>query len=116
MWLTSLLAKWGWVKALWFGAQVGLATSFAPVGDPQNPDPHLACYGRDLTDRDVVVAHPTLPCRSKVLLYNARTKRFVVARVGDRGPRHAMVDLAPATTRALRANGWETIVMIPVAE
>lgn len=37
-----------------------------------------------------------------------------MARIGDRGPRHAMVDLAPATTRALRANGWETVWMMPI--
>lgn len=94
----------------------GIATTFKPVDDPWNPDPHLACYGRDLRNSDVVVAHPTLPCRSRVFLYNARTHRSVVARVGDRGPRHAMVDLAPATARALRANGYEQVVMVPVGE
>jgi hypothetical protein len=97
-------------------AHVGIATNFQPLDDPGNPVPYAACLHRDLRDSDLVVAHPTLPCQSRVLLYNARTHKTVVARVGDRGPRHAMVDLAPATTRALRANGWETVLMIPMEE
>lgn len=96
--------------------QLGIATNFAPEGDPWNPQPHAACLHRDLRDTDLVVAHPTLPCRSRVFLYNIRNQRSVVARVGDRGPRHAMVDLAPATARALRANGWEVVLMIPIKE
>lgn len=92
----------------------GIATNFQPVDDPWNPDAHAACLHRDLRDTDVVVAHPTLPCGSKVFLYAPRTHRSVVARIGDRGPRHAMVDLAPATTRLLRANGWEPVLMVPV--
>ncbi len=94
----------------------GIATNFQPTGDPWNPDAHAACLHRDLRVTDVVVAHPTLPCGSKVFLYAPRTRRSVVATIGDRGPRHAMVDLAPATTHALRANGWETVLMIPVKE
>lgn len=95
-------------------AHVGIATNFAPVGDPQNPDPHAACLHRDLTDNDLVIAHPSLPCRARVWIYSLRTHRSVVARVGDRGPRHAMVDLAPAVTRKLRANGEEPVVMVKV--
>jgi hypothetical protein len=93
-------------------AQVGVATNFSPTGDPWNPVAYAACLHRDLRPTDLIVAHPTLPCNSKVFLYNTRNGRSVIARVGDRGPRHAMVDLAPATTKALRANGWETVVMI----
>lgn len=91
---------------------MGRATTFYPQGDPWNPDPHLACTGRDLTDRDVVVAHPTLPCGSRVLIYAPRTGRSVVATVADRGPKRALVDLSPATARALRANGEEQVVMV----
>ena len=94
----------------------GIATNFQPYGDPGNPVPYAACLHRDLRNSDVIVAHPTLPCGSKVFLYIARTRRSVVARVGDRGPRHALVDLAPATTKLLRANGWESVLMIPMEE
>ncbi len=93
--------------------QVGVATNFAPVDDPWNPVVYAACLHRDLRDTDLVVAHPTLPCQSRVYLYNIRNRRWVWARIGDRGPRHAMVDLAPATAKALRANGMEQVVMIP---
>jgi len=101
--------------ALIFHAQVGIATNFSPTGDPWNPVAYASCLKRDLRDTDLVVAHPTLPCKSKVWIYNLRTKRSVVARVGDRGPRHADLDLAPATTRALRANGMERVLFAPVS-
>lgn len=93
---------------------VGLATTFYPAGDRWNPDPHLACYHRDLRNEDLVVAHQTLPCRSRVWLYNPRTHRSLVARVGDRGPLHAMVDLAPRVARLLGANGYERILLVPL--
>lgn len=64
----------------------------------------------------MVVAHPTLPCKSVVFLFNPRTKRWTKARVGDRGPRHAMVDLAPAVSRELRHNGYEKLVMMSVED
>lgn len=102
------------VVALAHGS-VGYASNFSPTGDPWNPVAYAACLHRDLRDTDLVVAHPTLPCKSRVWLYNLRNGRRVWARVGDRGPRHAMVDLAPATTKALRANGWEKVIMVPEA-
>lgn len=97
-------------------ARIGLATTFYPAGDPWNPNPYAACLHRDLTDRDLVIAHPTLPCMSRVLLLNLRNRRWVIARVGDRGPRRALVDLAPRTARWLRANGWERVLMVPLDE
>lgn len=97
-------------------SHVGIATNFSPSGDPWNPVPYAACLHRDLRDTDLVVAHRTLPCGSRVYLYNIRNGRAVWARVGDRGPRRAMVDLAPATTRALRANGFERVLMVAEGE
>lgn len=89
----------------------GKATNFSHVGDKWNPDPHAACLHRDLTDTDMVVAHRSLPCRSRVLIVNLRNGRHVIARIGDRGPARALVDLAPAVTRRLRANGAEIVAM-----
>lgn len=113
MWST-LLVKLHLLVLLLGHARVGIATNFMPYGDPGNPSPHAACLHRDLRRTDVVIAHRRLPCGERVLIYAPRTGRSVVARVGDRGPRHAMLDLAPATTRALRANGWETVLMLPL--
>jgi len=96
------------------GARVGVATTFWAAGDPGNPNPFLACDRRPLKDHELLVAHPTLPCRSRVLLYAPRTGRWVVARVGDRGPRHTMVDLTVGTARAIRANGFEGVLMVPL--
>lgn len=104
------------ILTLFMHFQVGLATTFMPANDPWNPVAYAACLHRDLRNTDVVVAHPTLPCKSKVYLYNTRNGLSVVARIGDRGPRHAMIDLAPATARALRSNGYEQVVMMPVGE
>ncbi len=93
-----------------------LATQFAAKGDPWNPDPELACQpGRDLDDsRDVIVAHRTLPCGTRVRICVVRSGACVEARVADRlGPcrphRCSQLDLAPATARLLRLNrrrGW----------
>lgn len=108
---TFLLKLYHIGLALWLHAHVGIATNFQPTGDPWNPDAHAACLHRDLRDTDMVIAHPTIACNAKVWIYSLRTHKAVIARVGDRGPRHAMVDLAPAVTRKLRANGWEPVIM-----
>lgn len=101
------------------GIEVGVGTTFSAANDPGNPNPHLACYGRDLRDdRDLVVAHRTLPCRSKVVVCVPRTSRCAVGLVGDRGPYgrtktgyRAIVDLSPAMKRQLLHNGRETVLL-----
>ena len=94
--------------------QSGTGTVFSRV-DAANPDPRLACDPtRVLDDRSFVVAHNTLPCHSRVWLYNPRTGRSTVATVMDRGPLHAKVDMSPATARALRHNGKERVVIVPL--
>lgn len=114
--MESLIRIWHLIVALIMHAHIGIATNFAPVDDPQNPDPHAACLHRDLTDDDVVIAHPSLPCRAKVWIYSLRTHRSIIAKVGDRGPRHALVDLAPATAKRLRANGWEPVILVSIGK
>ena len=95
------------------GIHFGMATNFSYENDPWNPNPSLACEPNHVfTSKDVIIAHPTLPCLSKVFLYAPRTHRSVVAVVADRGPRKALADLAPATTRALKANGSEPVIMV----
>lgn len=96
--------------------EVGIVTNFSATGDKWNPVPYAACLHRDLQDSDLVIANNDLPCRSEVFLYAPRTHRGVVVRVGDRGPRRAMADLAPAVTKALRANGMELVYMLPVSK
>jgi hypothetical protein len=99
---------------------VGTGTTFGGEGDPGNPDPSLACYGRPIRDAsDVVVAHRTLPCRSRVVVCLPRTGRCVSARVGDRGPwgrergRYtSSIDLSPRVATALGHNGRETVLIV----
>ena len=99
--------------ALIFYIKVGFATEFArPEHDASNPSAHLACLGRELNEKqDVVIAHQTLPCGQRVNVCVPRTGKCVVAIVGDRGPVHALVDLAPVTARRLGFNGYETVVI-----
>lgn len=105
---------------LLFSSQVGIGTTFWGEGDAHNPDPHLACLHRDLRPNDHVVAHRTLPCGSRVFLFNPRTARYTIATVADRGPYgrsrgryRAMVDLTPSVARKLRSNGYEPLILVP---
>ncbi len=114
--MVSMIAKALKLLKVVASMQIGIATSFAAVGDSvSNPNPELYCGGKILDDdKDVFVAHPSLKCRSKVLLYSFRTHRSVVATVMDRGPRRALVDLAPRTTKLLHSNGKELVLLIPL--
>lgn len=81
--------------------------------DRSNPNSRLACYHRQIDDEhDVVVAHNTLPCRSPVLVYNPRTGKSTLARVGDRGPRRAGIDLSRQVARRLGHNGLEKVLVV----
>lgn len=98
------------------GSQFGLGTVFGHSSwDPNNPNPYLACYQhRVIDDRDLIVAHPTLPCGSRVWVYNPRTGHSVVALVADRGPRHAAVDLSTAVAKRIGHNGKEPVLLVPL--
>lgn len=125
-----LLRLVAWLALSTSVGRVGLGTIFHSRGDAGNPNNHLACVykthdakGRPLRhyqhkildDRDMVVALPKrYPCLSWVWIYNFRTGLSTLARVGDRGPRHAMIDMSRAVARAIRHNGKEKVLMIPL--
>lgn len=97
--------------------QTGQGSVFGPSSWDAKGNPHdgLACYhDRPVKDTDNLVAHPTLPCRSRVWLYNPRTKQSTVARVGDRGPRRALVDMTRRVANRLGLNGLEVVVLVPL--
>ena len=102
--------------AMLLGGHRALGTVFGSSRwDASNPHSRLACYHRQIDDaRDALVAHNTLPCRSQLLLYNPRTHRSTLARVGDRGPLHAGIDLSKLVARRLQHNGFEDVVIIPL--
>lgn len=104
------------ISMLLLNGQFGIATTFYAEEDPWNPDSHLACYGRDMDDSDNVVAHPTLPCRSQVMIYNIRTKLSTISYVGDRGPKRAIIDLSPSVAKRIKSNGYERVVIFPLPE
>lgn len=100
--------------------RVMLATTFDVASiDPGNPRDELACApGHHLDRVTPVVAHRTLPCGARLLLYAPRTGRTVIATVADRGPfgkNRDGIDLNHAAARALRSNGWESVVVVQLA-
>lgn len=99
-----------------FNMQIGIATIFWTKTDPYNPVAWGACLKRDLVETDHVVAHPTLPCKSRVFIYNIRTGLSTVAIVGDRGPKNALVDLHIPVAKAIKLNGYEKVIFIPLPE
>lgn len=117
VWRTLLLA----VLAL-AQARAGRATVFYP-GEPSNTwNSWAACLRRPLRDTDAGVAHPTLPCGSRVLLLNLRTGRSTVAPVIDRGPAHALVDCTRPVALALGGHpiavargSWDAqVLLVPI--
>lgn len=94
---------------------VGVSTIFGHSSwDRSNPHSRLACYHRDISDRDLIIAHNTLPCGTRVWLYSPRTGLSTTAVVGDRGPRHAYADLSREVARRLQHNGKEPILLVPL--
>lgn len=108
------------VEMAFSGMEYGTATVFWAQGDAYNPDNRNACYRRAagiterLHDEDMVIAHKTLPCGAKVLLWNPRTGKYAVARKADWGPVGAMVDLSKAVQQKLQHNGKEPVVLLPM--
>lgn len=107
--------------ALLGNVQHGIGTVFSAHGDPQNPNPHLACTHYDMDDdKDVVVAHRTLRCGARVAVCLPRTGKCVFAVVADRGPYGkrpdgsytAIVDMSPRLAKMLGHNGYEQVVVV----
>ncbi len=94
-----------------------VATSYdSPERDKFNQGPD-ACTGKAIDPDQLGMAHRTLKCGSHVLLFAPRTNRAVIATVTERGPygiNAAGIDLPPATSKALKSNGWEAIIMVKV--
>jgi rare lipoprotein A (peptidoglycan hydrolase) len=93
---------------------LGLGTVFGSSRwDRGNPHSRLACLHREINDRkDLVIAHNTLPCGTRVWIYNPRTGLSTVARVQDRGPRHAYADLSRAVAKRIAHNGHEPVFVM----
>ncbi len=109
------------LASLGLHVEAGTAYQFSAQNDPQNPVANAACLKRDMVDsRDFIVAHRTLPCKSKVLIVNRDNGRHAVATVGDRGPYgknrkgkfRGVVDLSPLVDRALKAKGTANVYVV----
>lgn len=104
--------------ALLATGRVELGTVFGSSSwDPANPHSRLACYHREINDKtDFVVAHNVLPCRARLWIFNPRTGRSVIATVGDRGPRHADIDLSKQVAKRLKHNGHEHVLVMQLSK
>lgn len=103
--------------------EAGVAYTFsAAEGAPSNPVAYARCLKRDLNDqKDFVVAHRTLPCRSKVHIYNLDNGKYALAIIGDRGPYgrtkgkyRGILDMAPLVNKSLKAKGQANILLLGV--
>ena len=92
------------------------------------------CIDRKVLPNDVGIAHRTLPCGTKVLLYVPRNKQVITTKVVDRGPYGAIsknrwvlkrkasdegkwrgcVDIMHDTAQSLKHNGFEMVYVVPV--
>lgn len=97
------------LKSLVF--ETGLATQFSN-NDKWNPNIYAVCLHRDLRETDHIIAHKSLPCNSKLLLYNPRTGLMTLTKVGDRGPVRSDLDLNSPVAKAINFNGYEKIIMV----
>lgn len=118
---------------IFFNAEMCTATTFGFEGDRFQTE-ELYCKGVKSLDGEIGIAHRTLPCNTKVILYNPRTQRSVQARVVDRGPYGAIhngkwkikirksdpgtwrgcLDLTELASKKLKHNGFESILYLPL--
>lgn len=73
---------------------------FGYEGDSLAGGPN-ACTGQSMGHDEMGIAHRSLPCGTRVLLYNPRTGKSTTAVVVDRGPYGAMVGRAWTLKRRL---------------
>lgn len=67
----------------------------------------VACPGHRLVDSQMVAAHKTLPCGSRVTVTNKSNGRSVMVTIIDRGPyvKGRVIDLSPGAARSLGFSG-----------
>lgn len=70
--------------------EIHFSTIFASHGD-KHMGGESPCLKRLVRPTDNIIAHRTLKCHTRVRLYNPRTKRHTIARVGDHGPYGACI-------------------------
>lgn len=91
--------------------------------DEFNPDPKLACTNKQLKDKDLVIAHRTLPCGTKVVICSLKglcTKATVL----DRGPyglskdckncdiyHTASIDISFGVRDKIKHSGFEQVML-----
>jgi rare lipoprotein A (peptidoglycan hydrolase) len=96
----------------------GMATVFSSI-DQFNPNPRLACTHKIMKDTELLVAHRTIPCFTRIKICNVRTGLCTWARVKDRGPygkwpngnHKSEIDLSPAVQKKIKHNGFEPVFL-----
>lgn len=96
----------------------GIGTVFS-ANDVYNPNPINACTHKKLVDKELVIAHRTLPCGEEVIICNKRNLKCTTARVADRGPYGttgnnytSIVDLSEGVKNKIEHNGFEEVFIL----
>lgn len=97
----------------------GNSTTFSET-DRFNPNPNLACLHRPLKKGESALAHRTLPCGTRVMIYNLRTQQSTYSIVKDRGPYgkypsgryKSELDMTPRVAKEIGHNGMEKVLFI----
>lgn len=117
-----------------FGGSTCNAGVFGYEGDPLAGGTN-ACTGVKMGRTEMGIAHRTLPCGTKVILFNPRSSKATTAVVVDHGPYGAMnegvwvlkrkrsdpgkwrgcLDISRSVARALDFDGFGKIFYAPVA-
>ncbi len=126
---TLLMALLGTTQ---ISAARGYATEFGASEDMLTGGT-MACTGKKMGPDDLVCAHRSLPCGTRVVVHSLRTKKVASCVVVDRGPYGAtlpngeiilkvraseegtwrgLIDLSPAVARALSFSGREQVGLI----
>lgn len=126
---------WVFVSLITQPSHECLATNFGSPGD-RHAGGKAVCVGRKVGSDDIGVAHRSLPCGTKVVVYLGRTKRAALATVIDRGPYGATLDgvwfvkktkdepgkwrgcldMTPRLAKILGHNGLEKVRFTPVVQ
>jgi rare lipoprotein A (peptidoglycan hydrolase) len=100
------------------GAEAGVATRYGDPGD-RYAGGKLACVGRDMLPGELLCAHRTLPCGTRLLVINLERPGQAYCTVKDRGPYAvptrpwvASIDLSPAMAQAVNLDGSDLVAYV----
>ena len=105
-----MLFKLMWIMILAAMEPHTVIGSIFGAHDTGNPDPTLACTGKMVDDRSLVIALKTGPCGARYLVCNPLGGRCVVAVRLEWGPVHRGLDMTQGVADTIEFNGSGPVV------